>query len=133
MSWDRRSIRNLVVFVATLSLWSATPATATHNTYNNIYAGPKTWLPNYWEAGPYDAAYDRWYNNGIAGVNPSSGCSRLTLIDGGGGWHRTATYCGTWGIFEPNWRYFKKPYCQNISTFNFTAYCHGDRDWGHPD
>lgn len=59
-------------------------ASATHGAWSYIYAGPKTWLPNYWEDSQYDTPGNRHYANAMQNINPE-GCYRVAFIDGNGG------------------------------------------------
>jgi hypothetical protein len=94
------------------------------------YAGPKTWLQGWEEAGSYEGGPFYWRINWM-GPKSDDACypncsSRVTFIDIPGNWHYSYTDTNSWtvrGIPEGEQFFYKKPLCKNNSSSVYTAQC----------
>ena len=130
--WARTIINACLAASVTLLILisiGAVDALAGHPLGNRYvtYAGPKTWLPNYWEDSVYDIADDRWDENCFNDRNPE-GWARTTFISSAGNWYESFAFNGEsqWGV-EHSPYYQKKSYCKNIDSYTYTGKCVGRR------
>jgi hypothetical protein len=125
--------RRICLLLATAMI-GAGIAASTVSAYATVYAGPKTWLPGWWEDSFYDGG--NWpypWNYNEMGPKLDDSCyglcsSRVTFIDGSGGWRYSISNSFNWtftSIPYPDYLFFKKkPYCRNNSDYTYDAECY---------